>query len=303
MGKPYSFVPLLGKKNYKVMDKELYRGKIKLKITTITPLYIARAEIWEKDNKKLRKRFYQINNKYLIPGSSLKGVVRTIAESVSYSCIKTRQNRNMNMIKKEHVSNKKCNCIVCKTFGEMFYKSKVIFKDFVFKKGDTYTKCVPKLMNPHPEKGFYKENGKFKGVKFYYHGTNQSVENGSIPVEAMKPNSCFEGEVLFQELDKEQLKLLCFSLGLDGSIQLKLGYNKPGYFGSCKVESMKAEIGKIKGLETIEKQFDAKELACQWGKQDDKILDNINKLREILSYENARKISDWQINENGQKSY
>ena len=93
MDKPYSFIPLLGKKSYKINNKHLYRGKFKLRITTLTPLYISKLDIWEMCDGILRKKFYNVNGKYLIPGSSLKGVVRTIAESVSYSCINTRQNK------------------------------------------------------------------------------------------------------------------------------------------------------------------------------------------------------------------
>ncbi|AVP55247.1 hypothetical protein C3B72_08850 [Clostridium tetani] len=301
MDKPYSFISLLGKRNYKVNDKHLYRGKIKLRITTLTPLYICKSDVWEKCSGILRKKFYKVNDKYLIPGSSLKGVVRTIAESVSYSCISTRQNKYM--IKEFSTNNSKCNCIVCKTFGRMFYKSKVFFNDFELKRGNTFTKYIPKLMVPHPEKEYYKEDGFYKGIKFYYHGMDKIIEKGSIPVEAIKPSSYFEGEIIFKELDLEQLKLLCFSMGLDGSIQPKIGYNKPGYFGSCDIQVMEVKLEEIDGLEVVERQFNTKKLASEWGKSDGKVLDNINELREILNYGNAKKVSQWKINKFGKRGY
>lgn len=303
MDKPYEFIPLLGKEDYKE-DSVKFTGKIKVRVTTLTPLYIMRAEIWKEENEKLIKRFYNINNEYIIPGSTLKGAVRTIAQSVSYSCINTSQSRKL--IKNGSKTNDKCNCIVCRTFGRMNYRSKVTFKDCKLenKEGKMFVKYIPKLMRPHPEKEFYKDEKIFRGIKFYHHGVNEIVEKGKVPIEAVKPNSFFEGEVVFENLDINQLKLLCFSLGLDGSIQLKLGYDKPGYFGSCKVEALEAQRTtndyKLNG--SYEK-FNASILAAQWGENDNNISTNISKLRNILSYKNAEKISEWNVFNKGNRSY
>lgn len=303
MGKPYSFIPLLGKKSYRVNKEELYRGRMKLRIKTLTPLYVCRAEVWQLNNNTLRKSFYKVNGEYLIPGSSYKGVARSMAECVSHSCIKTIQKKYM--IKEESVSNNKCECIVCKTFGKMQYKSKVVFRDFKLenKEDKVYSERVPKLKNPNPEINEYKENGKFKGVKLYHHGINEIIERGSIPVEAIKPNSYFIGEVLFDGIDIKQLELLCFCCGLEDNIQLKLGYNKPGYFGSCDVEVMEAYIGSVDSLDVLEKMFSPKEFASKWGTEDDDILENINKVKEILDYKNAKRISAWRTDKGGNRVY
>lgn len=303
MDKPYDFIPLLGKKDYRE-GGETFSGKIILRVTTLTPLYIMRAEIWKAENEKLIKRFYSVNNEYIIPGSTLKGVVRTVAQSVSYSCINTSQSREL--IKNESKINDRCNCMVCRTFGRMSYKSKVTFKDLKLKnkEGKMFVRYIPKLMKPHPEKEFYKDGEIFRGIKFYHHGVNEIVESGEIPVEAVKSDSFFEGEVCFEKLDINQLKLLCFSLGLDGSVQLKLGYDKPGYFGSCKVEVLKAQkiIDSCK-LNSSYEEFDASLLASQWGENDNYIHKNIVKLREILSYSNAKKVSEWTVESKGMRSY
>lgn len=102
---PYNFVPLndvvvqteweIEKRNdlsipcipsFAKFDDKLYNGYIELEIKNLTALYIRRVKS-ESESDGLReeeKEFFRIGEKYKIPGSSLRGMVRTLIEIVSY---------------------------------------------------------------------------------------------------------------------------------------------------------------------------------------------------------------------------
>ena len=98
---PYNFVPL----NYKVVEAEpvpkynkyhinRITGSIELEIETITPLYIrdtlTQAQILEKEKQEKEGKifnnpeFFSPNNRVRIPASSIRGMIRTLVEIISY---------------------------------------------------------------------------------------------------------------------------------------------------------------------------------------------------------------------------
>lgn len=103
---PYNFVPL----NEQVVDTPLppnlnkydpkrNTGWIDLEIETLTPLYIrgtlTEKEVREKIDVKDKPDFFSPAGKIMIPGSSLRGMVRSLVEIVSYSNFKTYENRRL----------------------------------------------------------------------------------------------------------------------------------------------------------------------------------------------------------------
>lgn len=83
---PYNFVSydnqnLLGPSS----DKELYSGTIECTLKALTPLLVASST--EKTDNKGREFLKLDNGKLVIPGSSLKGMVRSYVEALSRSAI------------------------------------------------------------------------------------------------------------------------------------------------------------------------------------------------------------------------
>lgn len=279
MSKPYAFIPCLESRKldpYKYFkNEELVTGKMTLELTVIKPIFIADGTFIKPDSKgELVKKFISYKDEKVVPGSSLKGVVRSIAEIVSYSC-----------------HNQNCNCISCLTFGKLGFKGRVCFGDFFFKEGQVKTIYIPQLMKPNK---WFRDK-----AKFYYHGNKNVLETGTVAVEAVMPEAKFVGDITFKDITKEQLELICYSLGLDKTFCLKIGYNKPGYFGSCKINSLKAKIG--------EDTFEPEVYAKAWGKnyskkEQEEIEHNKKLLRDILDYNNAREKSDW-LEKNGIRTY
>ncbi|SDL41941.1 CRISPR type III-A/MTUBE-associated RAMP protein Csm5 [Clostridium cochlearium] len=269
----YEFVPFINYEPYKNRgDKS---GKIDLKITALTPIHVSSGSFDTIDNKKIYKSFVKSNNKVLIPGTSLKGCIRNICEAISHSCLeKLAKNIDISKVKDKKEKSRWEKCIICDMFGTMGQKSKIQFSDFKEEKVNLEIISLPQAYSPNPKKEkYFNERGNYKGYKFYRHGINGIQIKGDIPYEFVMDKSTFIGDIVYRNLSEEQLELLCFSLGLNGDIQPKIGYGKDFLYGSIKIET--------KDKKYIEKANNYKNI------KDENIKSNIDKLTEILSYENA----------------
>ncbi|NLK98543.1 MAG: hypothetical protein GX272_10780 [Epulopiscium sp.] len=280
MSKPYSFVPFLPVKEYTKAGTE--KGKINIKIETLTPLHISSGYL-EEDNNLLYKQFIKLNNIPIIPGSSLKGCIRAITEAVSHSCYLESKNIDHRKFSQNKFDKNK-NCIICNMFGAKGKRSKIRFGDLFLQEEDVKDKItilrIPKFQKPHPEIPLYYQNGKYKGYKFYHHGDNKILEKGKVAYEFIDKGAIFEGSIWFENMTDHQVNLLCFSLGLNGSIQPKLGYGKPAYYGSIKITTDEAKW--IEAAHQYQHESNSE------------IQKNIHRLIEILNYENGKKtVSEW----------
>ncbi len=97
---PYNFAPVRGDVKRKSSEKGNLTGRIECKLTAVTPLAFPDHEKVkiittekEKGDKHPVYPFYSINeNKRLIPGSSLRGTVRSMFETVTNSCLSVNNN-------------------------------------------------------------------------------------------------------------------------------------------------------------------------------------------------------------------
>ncbi|MCF8011046.1 MAG: TIGR03986 family CRISPR-associated RAMP protein [Clostridiales bacterium] len=97
---PYNFIPLnnhivessfkpeeVFTKIYhkeKLTGKKRLTGKINLELETKTPLYIRDTSNWEKEEDNINPEFFSPGGRYKIPGSSLRGMTRTLVEIISW---------------------------------------------------------------------------------------------------------------------------------------------------------------------------------------------------------------------------
>lgn len=232
----------------------------------------------EEKNGLLYKQFIRVDGIPIIPGTSLKGCIRTISEAVSNSCyLKTKSIAHDKLSADKSDMNK--NCIICNMFGAKGKRSKIRFEDLYLREKDAKEKVlilkVPEFHPPNPNSSFYYHEGKYKGYKFYPHGDNKILKKGDIPCEFIDKGSIFEGSIWFENITKLQVNLLCFSLGLNGSIQPKLGYAKPAYYGSIKITT-----DEVKWIEAADQYQNESE---------QEIKRNIDQLIAILNYENRER--------------
>lgn len=188
--KPYEFLPLLRscKRNkycgHQEMEEDTYSGKLRLKITVLSPLHIGGGgQDYDKNGNVIVMQVRR-NGREVIPGSSLKGAVRSIAEAVSYSCAVKLPDWVLRRALPENNS-VSCSgndgelCVTCEMFGMVngsrAYRGKINFNEFVLKRGNLIYKDLPQMESPfkdYPDKHdvFSKINGKhsYGNERLYY---------------------------------------------------------------------------------------------------------------------------------------
>jgi CRISPR/Cas system CSM-associated protein Csm3 (group 7 of RAMP superfamily) len=137
-----------------------YTGTLDCALTLLTPLHVG-SGLFRLANGQVVKEAIRQGEQLIIPGSSLKGVFRSIAEAISRSCVsKTRQYLPSAALKE--CTDPENLCVCCRLFGGLGYLGRVRFTDTVI---SADLKCeihnVPPLWRPQ-------RSG--EGRKFYKHG-------------------------------------------------------------------------------------------------------------------------------------
>lgn len=281
MRKPYSFIPFLKTSSHMCKSSRL-RGKINLKIQVLNAVHVSMGEYDMDSLGDLYKKFFKINNKYAIPGTSVKGMIRSIAEMISYSCISIlRQDANYMPDYKSQSCRSNDLCIICDMFGAMGRKSKIKVSDFIYEEG-TGRKAVigmPSLRTPKIGQA-YMDNNKLIGYKFYNHGIESIMKKGNSNCECFLKGSEFKGSIIYENLDEEELNLLCYSLGITHGFDNKIGYGKPAYYGSIRIIAEDEEY--VKYAESYKNESDAD------------IKKNIDILEKQYTFKNAKKVADYE---------
>ncbi len=283
--KPYEFVPLVSQCNREfynslaVRGDCIYSGRLNLKITVISHLHIGSGEREFLQNGNVLKKQMRRNGKCIIPGSSLKGAVRSVAEAVSYSCAVKAPDYNLKSALPDgnmsSCSDSRELCMACYIFGmtgkDGNFKGKVRFGEFslISEGSQIERRKIPFMKGPHMdnERLYYckactagncenctieaydcaknkqtKQKKEFRGRKFY--STQKEVmlqQNECSFYEMIKPGSVLKGEIVFQDLRQEEGRLLAYALNIGNFFCMKLGYGKPLGYGKVKIELESAE--------------------------------------------------------------
>lgn len=250
------FVPFCQPDYYTPMGNA-YNGYVDIKITCCTDIYIGSGFAYMPENsKQLVYQTMMYDEKPVIPGSSLKGVVRNIASAASNSCLPDIKDNNGARYP-DWIKNIRCNveenCIVCDIFGTMGKGSKVMFSDL---HSDNAKLVVKELNEQYSPKIYTEKDGTAKGYKFYKTGKND-YNMSKIKAQVVAKGAVFTGRIHFKKLTEEELSLLMFSLGLDDSegteIHLKIGGFKNEGIGEVAVNiiefncsgEMKKAVGEL----------------------------------------------------------
>ncbi len=270
---PYRLIPVqdtISKK--RPLTDEKFRansGRIYCTIENLTPLFIG-------GNRNNSQQFLISNGKHIIPGSSLKGMLRSLAEIIGGGCSVTDSNGQFN---RTYTACNKVDslCVTCRMFGMMergrgarVHKGKIFISDALTREEKPETKLFDVQLFSHGTRHepFYStpQTGRLDGKsrKFYFHQPkrkNSALEPTNIQKfvdkkNAILPGCQFEFEIDFVSLEKFELELLVYILALeenvdviieDGKIPLKgpmrhkLGYAKPLGLGSCRIDLNKIE--------------------------------------------------------------
>lgn len=269
---PYRLIPVKDSVDRKSpITDEKFRGAsgiIECTIKNLTLMFVGKNRL---NSQMFLTRKTKQGDRYVIPGSSLKGMLRSLGEIVGAGCFVTG-------IYDKSVKNlAPCNnagklCITCRMFGMMergkgarVHKGKVSIGDALLQEDRPSTGKFQILLSNcgTRHEPFYRSphTGTLDGKsrKFYFHQPQCTNSVPSIPenlkprawnIDALLPGHHFNFEVQFSNLPKEELDLLLYILALEkdvtvsvgekglslqGPLRHKIGNAKPLGMGSCRI--------------------------------------------------------------------
>ena len=245
--KPFDFVPLPRRVNRKrSIGHDRYHetnthttGKVIGTITALSPIYIGSGVIDIGQDVELIKTVVRTGGNAVIPGSSLKGAIRSVVEAISESCIckVSRDTRYAMPRDFSECRQKDRLCVSCRMFGAMGFQSNIAIQDAPRIEGQIVTKYVPELYRPRQQRGIRH----IPGRKFYKHG---EVAIGETPVEACEKGSKFRFVVQVDNLTQAECGLFLTALGHHTAhpFKIKIGGAKPACFGSIDIEIDEVQV-------------------------------------------------------------
>jgi CRISPR/Cas system CSM-associated protein Csm3 (group 7 of RAMP superfamily) len=218
-------------------------GSLRGVLVVRSPIHVASGQLEQTDDPHypLVKAHVRSAGYAVVPGSSLKGCIRSIVEAITASCVRiTRVQRNQLPRETQGCSRKESLCLACRIFGSMGYQGLVRFSDAVLTERETEISTAPPLYMPRKREGLYYRNRMVVGRKFYHHGRPAS---GEVPLEVCPEGSRLAFTLDFDNLKKAELGVLLLALG-QGEPRLypKLGGARPVCRGSAAVEVKELEV-------------------------------------------------------------
>jgi len=243
--KPYDFVeiePLGPDDRQHPAGHERYQpgtvsGRLEATLIVATPLHVSSGRVRMRTGKQppLVREITRVNGQPCVPASTLKGVVRSVVEAITRSCVRITRVRTGQLPRGAASCRDKDNlCLACRMFGAMGFEGHVRFGDAVLDEGNVSIARMPALYAPRTRTRTYFSGSEVKGRKFYKHG--RPVIQSNTPVEVLTPKSRLKITIRFQNIASPELGVLLTALGLgDPQIVLKLGGGKPVCYGSAIV--------------------------------------------------------------------
>ena len=239
-------------------------GKIEGTITAETPVFI-----FDSPRSKSGAESFMINQQgqHIIPGSSLKGLFRSLVETVGKGCFLFFHGiyEDKDIDDKIDYSGElpdgfeKCKttnlCIACRMFGAMHSSDMLSLGHVSF--NDAVEVCVCKheaiyttaLMGPKPRhEAFYLDPEQWiAGRKFYFHQpdgikTQHAKTDYNEHITPVDIGSQFAFSLQFTNLETLELKTLLYVLVLEQDIRHKIGYGKPAGLGSVRFDITKLAL-------------------------------------------------------------
>ncbi|MHB8597664.1 MAG: RAMP superfamily CRISPR-associated protein [Ktedonobacteraceae bacterium] len=252
-----------------VEGKRLYSGYIELDIYAETPLFIADPRTAPTDPRRAALSIKNKLGQYIIPGSSLKGMLRTVVETLGNGCLTlfdgNYERGKANYRREVPGEFQKCSdntnlCIACRTFGmlkertDYVFLGKVNIGDAVVDNGTIATygpMYTAAQVDPKPHHAdFYLDPGRthIAGRKFYFHHEDLLTANNLLPtktggfynryIDPLDKETKFSVRIDFTNLEQDEFGALLLALTLEENMRHKIGYGKPLGLGSISMSPM-----------------------------------------------------------------
>lgn len=238
-------------------------GRIEGEIKTLTPLFIPESK--STDFRVQYKDFItNSQNNPIIPGTSLKGLIRSLVETVGPGCWWLRGKSHSGKLLHDFHQCKdiKNLCVACRMFGLVnsgtLLLGHVGFEDAVCTNPKPHNEIYTIILSSPKDRhtAFYLDENQnhLAGRKFYYHHQSIKTVGNWLPNPNVSPDkrqnqyikpidkgSIFTFTAYFNNLSQAELQLLLYALVLESSIRHKIGQAKPAGLGSVEISLTKLE--------------------------------------------------------------
>jgi CRISPR/Cas system CSM-associated protein Csm3 (group 7 of RAMP superfamily) len=238
---------------------KLYSGYLYLDIKAETPLFIRDADSPVQDPRRPGQHIRNKQGETILPGSSLKGLVRSVVETLCNGCLTGYEGKPYPAPANFSPCQENTRlCISCRLFGMMpkqrraaVFLGKVSAEDALVYK-DTRAFYEPiytsVLSAPKPlHQAFYlNQQGMIAGRKFYFHQDELRTIDRLLPVrtvgyrnqyiQPLKEGTWFSGRLNFRSLEADEFAALLLALTLEADMRHKIGYGKPLGLGSILID-------------------------------------------------------------------
>ncbi len=240
--KPYEFVPLppgrptlappAGHHRY---GEGRLTGTLTATIVARSHVHVASGLLEPKNDRQypMVKAHFRTGGKPAIPGTSLKGCIRSIVEAITRSSVQITRAREL---PRDYQPSRQIDQLDAaqQIFGALGYQGLVRFSDAVLESGETIIVPSVQLFRPRSEAvDTYFDGREPRGRKFYMHG---KLAQGNLPLEACPIDSRFGLRMDFENVTPGELGLVLTALGVGEPRFLpKLGGAKPACLGTIEI--------------------------------------------------------------------
>lgn len=250
------------------------RGRLECTLEALGPLMVLDAERRPGPDAARAGAFMRdAGGRYVIPGTSLKGVVRSVFEVLVPSCVSVRSGATRRLVPQAFEACERVArlCPACRVFGAMergrnarVHRGLVHIGQAVAAETARVLPAVQlvPLQSPRPShEAFYSPGGRPAGRKFYFHQATLSLaqsENERARGVYVTPlagradgaaGAMFGFVVTFENLTERELAGLVAALVLTDravpggeQVRHKVGYGKPAGLGSAEVRIVRAVV-------------------------------------------------------------
>jgi hypothetical protein len=217
-------------------------GKIHLRLTAITPVFVRQGQVI---NANPSKEFVHKEDVYFIPATSIKGMVRSILEIISFGKLGMEGDKEGKYLAHAASTIDLAECIFGKVKGDSLrgrvHFSHAELKSPVIKTDEEEAYCGQPKASYGP---IYKDGNYLKGWKRYPVRSkvseipevaegNEEFAQHFIPLAA---GSVFECDMRYFNLKREELGALLYAMNFFKGAIYSIGFGKPYGFGQVTIE-------------------------------------------------------------------
>jgi len=241
--------------------KQLYSGSLDVDIYAETPIFVSDPRTVSPNGREPAQFMTNKQGEYIIPGSSLKGMLRSIVEALGNGCLtlfdgdyERGEIRYKQLVPRDF---QKCSenenlCLACRTFGMLSGRQGGVFLGKVnVSDACSYLDTIRQYRaiyagvlsapKPHHDAFYLDEDKKhIAGRKFYFHhSSNEGIEaeekKANRYIQPLDYETAFHFHIDFAALESDELGALLQSVTLEEGMRHKIGYGKPLGLGTIQL--------------------------------------------------------------------